>query len=109
MSAVLNPLQGCSWNVDRSLYLLVRMKGNNVDGGFIDAWHTERQSMLLSTFKCAGFFMKQERLSSIKLKSATSFSHTLAAEPVSGESEILAAQEAPTSPAFAGRLIRRLL
>lgn len=49
MSAVLNPLQGCSWNVDQSLHLLVRIKGNDVDGGFIDAWHTERQSMLPST------------------------------------------------------------
>lgn len=71
-----------------------------MDGGFIDAWPTERRSMLLLTFTCAGFILKQERLSVMKLKPATCFAPMLAAEPVSGGSQVQAAHEAATGLAF---------
>lgn len=94
MSAVLSPLQGCSWNMDQSLHLFVRIKDNNVDGGFIDAWHTKAVNVAVSVEVC--WLLHETRTPlKYKLKPATSFSHTLTAEPVSGESMILAARRHP--------------
>lgn len=61
--------------------------------------------MLLLTFKSAGFIRKQERLCVIKSKPAACFSHVLAAEPVSGESQVWAAHGQPRGRLSAGRTV----